>query len=129
MTTVENQIQELAYTENNTGGETVVEDTEDRVAWIITRDHLEEQGSEYNRTGHRYGSTRGQSDPWTDERDKDNALAFRLYDDDGELYYEGLVTDDEFCEGQLACRDWGMYDAGCTRIEVKREGRWTQEID
>jgi hypothetical protein len=55
-------------------------------------------------------------------------VPFRLYDDDGELYYEGRLTDDDECENQSAALRFGEADAGCTTILVEREGVWTQEI-
>lgn len=59
---------------------------------------------------------------------KGQYIRFRLKDDDGEIYYEGQLTDDEDCQNQTAALRWGESDAGCTTIEVKRDGKWTQEI-
>lgn len=58
----------------------------------------------------------------------DNLVKFRLFDDDGELYYEGRLTDDDECENQSAALRFGEADAGCTTILVERNGEWTQEI-
>lgn len=55
-------------------------------------------------------------------------VPFRLYDDDGELYYSGVLTDDDEGENQSAAYDWGAAMAGCAIIKVKRDGRWVQEI-
>lgn len=55
-------------------------------------------------------------------------VAFRLYDDDGELYYEGTMTDDEDAANQSAALRWGESFAGCTTVKVKRGRKWTQEI-
>jgi hypothetical protein len=55
-------------------------------------------------------------------------IAFRLYDDDGELYYQGRLHDDDECINQAAALRFGEADAGCTRIEVRRDGEWVQEI-
>lgn len=55
-------------------------------------------------------------------------IPFRLYDDDGELYYEGVLHDDDECLNQEAALSFGATDAGCTTIKVKRAGVWTQEI-
>lgn len=56
------------------------------------------------------------------------AIPFRMYDDDGELYYEGQLSDDPDCANQSAALRFGESDAGCTRIEVLRDGEWKQEI-
>lgn len=51
---------------------------------------------------------------------------FRLYDDDGILYYTGIMRgdiDDELVG--FAPLDWGMVYGGCTRIDYKQEdGSW-----
>ena len=58
------------------------------------------------------------------------AIDFRLYDDDGELYYGGRLHDDDECENQSAALKWGEGFAGCTTIKVNRQdGKgWVQEI-
>jgi len=59
-------------------------------------------------------------------------VPFRLYDDDGELYYEGRfgdATDEEGLDIQYdAVLNFGEWDAGCTTVKVKRAGAWVQEI-
>ena len=83
----------------------------------VTKDHLsmdfEGDKDVYNRTGMTYWvEARGNPDP----PDK-LPIDFRLYDDDGELYYEGRCNED----GIELAFDWGAIDAGCTRIDT-REG-------
>jgi hypothetical protein len=47
---------------------------------------------------------------------------FRIYDDDGILYYEGLSDEEEF-----EPLDWAMHDAGATAIHYKQpNGGWAQ---
>jgi hypothetical protein len=53
---------------------------------------------------------------------------FKLYDDDGEYCYGGVLDDDEECLNQVAALRYGESDYGATRIEVRREGKWIQEI-
>jgi hypothetical protein len=57
-------------------------------------------------------------------------VAFRLYDDDDELYYQGVLDDDDECLNQSAALSWGEGDSGCTTIRVWRwrEGAWKVEI-
>lgn len=55
-------------------------------------------------------------------------VEFRLFDDDGVLCYEGVLTDDEECTNQTAALRWGEGNGGCTLIEVKRDGSWVAEI-
>jgi hypothetical protein len=55
-------------------------------------------------------------------------IAFRLYDGDGELYYQGRLHDDDECINQAAALRFGEADAGCAIIKVKRDGEWIQEI-
>lgn len=52
---------------------------------------------------------------------------FRLYDDDGELYYTGFAADTG--EGILNAFDWGMYYAGSTDLRMQdSDGNWRSEI-
>lgn len=61
--------------------------------------------------------------------DEGKLIRFRLYDDDGELYYEGRLTDDDEAENQFAAVRWGETMAGTTTIKVRRgNGPWVQEI-
>jgi hypothetical protein len=55
-------------------------------------------------------------------------IKFRTKDDDGEVYYEGWLHDDDDCANQEAALSYAMTDAGCTTIEVLRNGKWVQEI-
>lgn len=55
-------------------------------------------------------------------------IPFKMYDDDGEYCYGGELTDDEECLNQVAALRYGESDYGATRIEVRREGKWIQEI-
>lgn len=52
----------------------------------------------------------------------------QLWDDDGELCATGTVPDDDECENQVAALRYGETCWGCTRIMVKRNGGWVQEI-
>jgi hypothetical protein len=45
---------------------------------------------------------------------------FRMYDDDGNLYYEGRMTELDF--GPLD--DYGMPNAGCTELWHLNDGKW-----
>jgi hypothetical protein len=49
---------------------------------------------------------------------------FRLYDDDGNLYWEGVMWDDGTEEQAFAPLEWA-YGDGCTEIRIKTpKGRW-----
>jgi len=98
--------------------------------WKIEKDHIGEEG--INRVG-----TSGEiiniglsiAPEMVDLPEKGLPLIkFRLYDDDGELYYEGVLHDDNECLNQQAALTYGMIDAGCTTIKVKRGRVWTQDI-
>lgn len=82
--------------------------------WIITKDHLNEVGSEYNRVdvrSHQFVTE-------TRIRETGKLERFRLSDDDGEVYFEGVRTADD--DG---CLDWAMADAGCTQLEIEVAAR------
>ncbi|MDR9847060.1 hypothetical protein [Herbaspirillum huttiense] len=49
---------------------------------------------------------------------------FRLFDDDGELYYEGKCGDLDKADQERAFEplDWAMNDSGCTRMDYRKVG-------
>ena len=49
-------------------------------------------------------------------------------DDDDEVYYEGLLVDNDQCDAQISVLDYTMYDAGCVQVQVKRGGKWITDI-
>jgi len=90
-------------------------------SWIITIDKI---------CGDQTG-TIGPSNGWTREEIDNckNIKKFRMYDNDGEHYYSGIIgfknekdvgTEMEF--GPLD--DFGMPNAGCTEIKYFENGEW-----
>ena len=77
--------------------------------WIITRDHIG-NGADVGAEGP------GNSD---DDLTADPAH-FMMYDDDGELYYEGTLFGD--FSGFEPLDDFGTGWAGCTKIKIN--GKW-----
>ncbi len=76
--------------------------------WVITKDHIsdgadEGVGSRYYKKGIRLPHR------------------FKMYDDDGELYYEGLSSDKDVFN---PLDDFGMPNAGCTEIKYLTDGKW-----
>ena len=66
----------------------------------------------------RYGRGRGHDDGKPGRQ-------FRLYDDDGNLYFEGVVWDDGYEETVFAPLYWGANDSGCTEMRTKdAKGAW-----
>jgi hypothetical protein len=109
------------------------------MAWGITKDHIAEPGEKSAVGLHEeharipviavaLGHESPELPPQPDEKLK--VIDFQMFDDDGELYYEGRLHDDEGCENQSAALTWGEGNAGCTMIRVNRQdGRgWVQEI-
>lgn len=109
--------------------------------WIITADHI--NGKDCNDVPSRVGrfsakATFAQGLRTLDDNAKKKALEefkslmnfeFRLFDDDGELYYEGLCKDLENQDEQSAFAplDWAMNDAGATRMDYRKVGERTWE--
>ena len=50
-------------------------------------------------------------------------LAFKMYDDDDELYYEGKFVGDE-TQIMSPLFDYGMPNAGCTYMKYNIDGKW-----
>ena len=51
---------------------------------------------------------------------------FRLLDDDGEIYYEGLSDDSDSQRAFAPLDDFGKNYAGCTEIHFFTDGVWRQ---
>lgn len=92
--------------------------------WIIDTDHIN--------GGHRDG-TMGPRDISPDvelrlEKNKKCGSRFRMYDDDGELYYSGRILIADDADGETAFApldDFGTPDAGCTEIRYLDDaGKW-----
>ena len=87
-------------------------------AWTITKDKVED--------GLHVG-TEGPSDAPDTFGDDWHFRKFRMYDDDGELYYEGVLCaadpdSEEAAFGPLD--DFGTPNAGCTRIDHFNGREW-----
>ena len=79
--------------------------------WTITKDHIE-KGKENGLTG-----------PANKSRHTANEAQFRMFDDDGELYYSGSIWGDY--DGFEPLDDFGMPSAGCTGIQYQNDkGEW-----
>ena len=51
---------------------------------------------------------------------------FRMYDGDGELYYEGRIIHDESSTGYEPLDDYGRGNAGCVAIMYLVNGNWEE---
>lgn len=47
---------------------------------------------------------------------------FRMYDDDGEHYYDGRIIGNY--NGLEPLEDFGMPNAGCTEVKLWKDGKW-----
>ena len=95
--------------------------------WIITKDFSPQPGALAGTNGNALGlaGPRGADDSITADQLPDK---FKMYDDDGELMYEGVcncLTTDACCvDGFEPLDDFGMPNAGCTRIDYLEDGKW-----
>ena len=81
------------------------------MAFIITVDHIND------------GEFNGYTHPKTDAPLEKCVIPFRMYDDDDELYYEGLGNNsNSFQPLDL----FGTPNDGCTWIEYFENGKWEQ---
>ena len=77
--------------------------------WIITKDNVSD------------GEDVGVEGPQNvDSSLRENRSHFSLYDEDGNLYYQGYIYGDY--EGFEPLDDFGMPNAGCTGIKI--DGQW-----
>ncbi len=81
------------------------------INWIITKDHISDNHDDVG-----VGNKDVLANP--------NKQAFRMYDDDNELYYEGFLVSGGGEDLFNPLDDFGMPNAGCTRIDILENGRW-----
>lgn len=99
-----------------------------RYAWVILTDHLHESDPTiFTDSGAGTAGPRGATDEQIAAIKAGGGTAFRLKDDDGELYYSGRFLGDSLSgEAFAPLDDFGMPNAGCTTIEYYRAGKWEQ---
>jgi hypothetical protein len=108
------------------------------MAWVITGDAISrpdegeksrvDYGEEHSRIPLLAHVVFGAESTLLPKHPEGNRVPFRLKDDDGEIYYTGVLDDDDDCANQSAALAWGEADAGCTTIEVLRGNDWVLEI-
>lgn len=92
-------------------------------SWLITKDHISRDGERND-----VGTAGPFGMPLSAEQIQQhaNAQPFRMYDDDGELYYEGLYVGEETEDLFGPLDDFGMPNAGCTSIHYQSsDGTWS----
>lgn len=98
--------------------------------WVITQDHLWDAEYDYaswNVTG--VMGPRDISPEITMLLNNGEGVPFKMYDDDGELYYSGrIIVPKAEKDGELLFRplsDFGTPNAGATEIRYQNaEGKW-----
>ena len=96
---------------------------ESSYAWVITRDHLEHTNE---RIIGPHNCTEAQREILMHPRtNADKLTRFRIYDDDGELYFSGwFLGDSEAEEAFGPLDDFGAPDSGATEIRYLRGEEW-----
>lgn len=91
--------------------------------WVITKDLLGEE-DDADRSAVGVMGPRNITAPTADALKRGQGRKFRMLDDDGEVYYYGLLIHPDG-EGFEPLDDFGMPDSGCTDIQFKNPaGEW-----
>ena len=93
-------------------------------AWRIDRDHLAETGGDVHDDA---GTTGPHNAPETmlDALTDADGTPFRMYDDDGILYYSGRIIDPAGAHDFAPLEDFGTPNAGATEIHYQNPaGEW-----
>jgi hypothetical protein len=98
--------------------------------WIITKDYIADPTAPKGTNANAVGIVGPRSAKLTAEQilNHPQGKRFRMRDDDGELYYEGImvVTPEDGDEAELRpLDDFGTPNAGATSIEYRQpDGSW-----
>lgn len=98
--------------------------------WIIVKDHVSascRDDHECKLTAYDEVEIVGPRGCTLTKKELMNGVAFRMYDDDDNIYFSGFLVGDENSEdGFMPLDDYGTPDAGCTYIKYrnKKTGKW-----
>ncbi len=91
--------------------------------WTITKDHIADPEAKPGSNCNAVGVVGPRSAKRTHDAIKNDPTGkkFRMRDDDGELYYEGVLVGGD---GFEPLDDFGMPNAGATTIEYREGNKW-----
>lgn len=89
--------------------------------WLITKDHLYPEHEEGVMSGPGYFGPYDISEELQTRLKAGEGEPFKMYDSDGEIYYEGLIIMGSDCIGFEPLDDYGMPNAGCCDIRYRNE--------
>lgn len=99
-------------------------------AWMIAKDHIADKDAREGSNLNAKGVTGPREVELTAEeiQKHPDREYFKMYDDDGELYYEGYFVGDDDAEGFEPLDDFGMPNAGCTSIKYRNKKTGEMEV-
>jgi len=89
--------------------------------WKIILDEVPDPQAEPGTNGNAVGIA---SSDYDESLEDEMVARFRMYDDDGEMYYEGIATPDDGEDGFAPLDDFGTPNAGCTEIRYLEGQEW-----
>lgn len=101
-----------------------------RTQWTITRDCIADPSYPAPSNSNAVGMVGPRNATLTSAQIKKHPdrIAFKLYDDDGTLYYEGFLILNPDDDGErifAPLDDFGMPNAGCTEMKIlSSSGKW-----
>ena len=99
--------------------------------WVITKDLLWNEDPVSSRE-YKMRNDKGTVGPKGTILDKGTIVTmgkkFRMKDDDGFVYYEGMIFETDMSEttGFEPLDEFGSPNAGCTSIEYMENGKWVE---
>lgn len=83
--------------------------------WTITKDHIADETAKQGTNSNAVGVIGPRGATMTHDEIVKQGVKFKMYDDDGELYYEGYLVGGN---GLEPLDDFGTPNAGAVRIKI-----------
>ena len=99
-----------------------------KTQWTITKDHLADTDAKKGTNANAVGivGPRGATLTHDEIVNHADAVKFKMFDDDRNLYYEGVMVVEDYGSEEMffPLDNFGTPNAGCTELQYLEDGSW-----